>query len=62
MSKMLKIVSPPPIRDKQTSSSRKGHESMTNEKNPPNPELKSPQKPQPLPEQRATSFWALCMS
>jgi hypothetical protein len=43
MSNMLiKIVSPPTIRGKQTSSSRKAYESMGNEKNLPNPEFKSP--------------------
>jgi hypothetical protein len=42
----LKIVSPPPIRSKLTSSSKKALESMAKEKSPPNPypnpELKHP--------------------
>jgi hypothetical protein len=63
MSKMLSRLFPCPIRGKQTSSSKKAHESMANEKSPPNPypnpELKRPWKPQPSPEQWATSFWAL---
>jgi hypothetical protein len=58
----LKIVSPPPLRGKQTSSSKKVRESMANEKSPPhpypNPELKRPRKPQPSPEQGATGFRA----
>jgi hypothetical protein len=34
----LKIVSPPsPMRGKQTSSSKRAHESTANEKSPPNP-------------------------
>jgi hypothetical protein len=33
----LKIVSPPPLRGKQTSSPEKTHESMANEKGPLNP-------------------------
>jgi hypothetical protein len=60
MSNMLLILFPSPSKGaNQTSSPEKAHESMANEKNPPNSELECPQKTQPSPEQRATGFRAL---
>jgi hypothetical protein len=45
MSKTHSRLPPPPIRDKQTNSSKRDHKFMTNEKIPPNlytnPELKT---------------------
>jgi hypothetical protein len=42
---MSKMLSSPNKGANQTSSPEKAHESMANEKNPPNPELKRPLKP-----------------
>jgi hypothetical protein len=59
MSKILSRLFPPPNKGaNQNSSPEKARESMTNEKNQPNPELKRPKKPQPSPGQRATGFRA----
>jgi hypothetical protein len=43
MSKMLSRLFPSPNKgEKQTSSPKKAHKSMANEKNPPNPDLEHP--------------------
>jgi hypothetical protein len=55
---MISRLFPPPIRGKQTSSSKKACRSTANEKSPSNPYPNPEFKHQPSPEQRATGFRA----